>query len=216
MKRVFGWVEIVFDILYLIIAIMIGFFLVITSKDNSLRLLSGLMAFILVGGDIFHLIPRIRVILSKEEIRFRRALGTGKLITSITMTVFYVMLWYLALILYNINNSLILTICVYSLAITRIFLCLLPHNKWHDRYPPIRWGIYRNIPFFILGLVVSYMFYLNSSKIPSFNLMYLAILLSFGFYLPVVLFANRNPKIGMLMLPKTSVYIWMLWMFLSL
>jgi len=103
MKRVFGWVEIVFDILYLIIAIMIGFYLVITSKDDSLRLLSGLMAFILVGGDIFHLIPRIRVILSKEEIRFRRALGTGKLITSITMTVFYIIKNYIAKKIYYLR-----------------------------------------------------------------------------------------------------------------
>ncbi|HPF18680.1 MAG TPA: hypothetical protein PLY08_03755 [Bacillota bacterium] len=46
--------------------------------------------------------------------------------------------------------------------------------------------------------------------------MWLAILLSFAFYLPVVLWSNRYPKIGMLMLPKTCTYLWMLVMLLAL
>ena len=35
--------------------------------------------------------------------------------------------------------------------------------------------------------------------VPGLSWMWLAILLSFGFYLPVVLWSNMNPKIGMLM-----------------
>lgn len=216
MKRVFGWVEIGFDIIYLITAFSIGLFLLITMNDNILRLLSSIMAFILVGGDFFHLLPRIQTILSKDEARFRRALGKGKKITSITMTLFYVLMWHLGLIIKVPSYGEILTILVYALALIRISLCLLPQNKWDDRYPPLKWGILRNIPFFILGLVVAYLFFINASINSSVSLMWLAILLSFGFYLPVVLYATQYPKIGMLMLPKTSVYIWILWMFLSL
>ena len=43
--------------------------------------------------------------------------------------------------------------------------------------------------------------------------MWLAILLSFLFYFPVVLWADVLPIIGMMMLPKTCMYIWMLCMF---
>lgn len=39
--------------------------------------------------------------------------------------------------------------------------------------------------------------------------MWLAILLSFAFYIPVVLWAEVSPMIGMLMLPKTCMYVWM-------
>ena len=39
--------------------------------------------------------------------------------------------------------------------------------------------------------------------------MYLAIILSFLFYIPVVLWADVHPMIGMFMLPKTCMYIWM-------
>lgn len=46
--------------------------------------------------------------------------------------------------------------------------------------------------------------------------LWLAELLSFLFYFPVVLFADAQPIIGMMMLPKTCMYIWMMVMFLRL
>ena len=38
--------------------------------------------------------------------------------------------------------------------------------------------------------------------------MWLTIVLSFGFYIPVVLWADVVPMIGMLMIPKTCAYVW--------
>lgn len=38
--------------------------------------------------------------------------------------------------------------------------------------------------------------------------MWLTIVISFGFYLPVVLFADMIPLIGMLMIPKNCAYVW--------
>lgn len=38
--------------------------------------------------------------------------------------------------------------------------------------------------------------------------MSLTIVLSFGFYIPVVLWADVNPLIVMLMIPKTCAYVW--------
>ena len=42
----------------------------------------------------------------------------------------------------------------------------------------------------------------------SFRHMWLTIVLSFAFYIPVVLFADTMPAIGMLMIPKTCAYVW--------
>jgi hypothetical protein len=212
MKRVFGRVEAIFDVLYLFIASFIGLYLLFTSNGNSVRILAGAMALVLAGGDAFHLIPRIYVIFTSREEIFRRALGRGKQITSVTMTFFYLMLWHIALALYDLNFISVWTFVLYGLAFVRIVLCVLPQNRWIDRYPPISWGIYRNIPFFIMGLVIAFVFFQNRNVIPAFSLAWLAILLSFGFYLPVVLYANKNPKMGMLMLPKTLMYVWLLMM----
>ncbi len=202
MKRFFGRVETIFDVLYLTIATTIGIYLLVSANGSELRQFAGLMALVLAGGDAFHLIPRVYVIFMGREEVFRRALGRGKQITSITMTFFFVMFWHIALSLFRLDLISIWTLAVYMLTLVRILLCILPQNRWVDRYPPISWGIYRNIPFFIMDLVIAFVFYQNQNVVPAFSLAWLAILLSFGFYLPVVLYANKNPKIGMLMLPR--------------
>ena len=72
------------------------------------------------------------------------------------------------------------------------------------------WGILRNIPFALLGLLIIVLFYHSARehKDQAFRWMWLTIVLSFGFYLPVVLWADVNPLIGMLMIPKTCAYVW--------
>jgi len=205
MKRVFGTAEAVFNILYLLAGLIIAVVLFYSGST-----LAGTMALVLVFGDSFHLIPRIRVIMNGEEEQLRKALGRGKQITSITMTLFYLMLWQLGETLAFHDTQGSWTFVIYLLATIRIILCLLPQNEWQERYPPVSWGIFRNIPFFCMGLIIAVRFFLFRSSLSGLSWMWLAIALSFLFYLPVVLWANRNAKIGMLMLPKTCMYIWML------
>ena len=40
----------------------------------------------------------------------------------------------------------------------------------------------------------------------------LAVILSFGFYLPVVLFSGIAPAVKVLMIPKTLAYVWIVLM----
>lgn len=203
-KRVFGCFEAGFDILYLAFALGLGLYMLATASTGA-RTLAGWMAVVLAGGDAFHLIPRILAIIAGDEARFRRALGGGKLITSITMTVFYVLLWHLGTKLIS-GIPLIWTEIFYALAIIRIALCLPGENQWFCENPPRKWGLIRNAPFFVMGAQVAILF-MKGDGIP---LMPLAILLSFLFYIPVVLFSNTHPKVGMLMLPKALAYVWIL------
>lgn len=41
-----------------------------------------------------------------------------------------------------------------------------------------------------------------------FHFMWLAITHSFAFYIPVILWAGAAPLVGMLMIPKTCAYVW--------
>ena len=216
MKRVFGTIEVVFDIAYLIAALIISLILFANTSAGSPRMLAGIMGLVLVIGDAFHLIPRVMAVLTKREEQLRKALGYGKLITSITMTLFYLLLWHIGSVLFVPKISTGWNYLLYSLAIIRIVLCLLPQNKWQERYPPVSWGIIRNLPFFLIGVITAIMFFINRVEYTGLSLMWLAITLSFLFYLPVVLWSSKNSKLGMLMLPKTCAYIWILIMFLSL
>ncbi len=212
----FGTVEAVFDLLYLTAALCIGLVLVLTGVGNPARLLAGVMALVLACGDAFHLVPRTIAVVKHQEERLRGALGRGKQITSITMTVFYVLLWHVGLMLFHPPNGVRWSCLVYLLAAARILLCLLPQNRWQERYPPVDWAIWRNIPFFLLGGTVCVLFYAYRGVVPGLEGAWLAIAFSFLFYLPVVLWSNRFSAIGMLMLPKTCAYLWLLVMCLSL
>lgn len=215
MKRVFGTVEMCFDGIYLAAAVIIGLILLMTGSGNPARLITGVMALILAGGDSFHLLPRMKLIRTGDEEGLRAALGCGKQVTSITMTIFYVLMWHLSLLLFP-GDMTIWTIVIYILAVVRILLCLCPQNRWTDRYPPTSWGVLRNLPFFLTGIMEAVRFFCYQSAAGGLSLMWAAILLSFICYLPVVLWANQNPKVGMLMLPKTCAYLWMIGMCLTL
>lgn len=128
------------------------------------------------------------------------------------MTIFYVILYYVWRIRYKVNGQQNLTIAVYALAAIRIILCLFPQNAWTSADAPLSWGIYRNIPFTILGLIIIVLFYRSAKekKDEQFKHMWLTIVISFGFYMPVVLFADKIPMIGMLMIPK-NVHMYGQW-----
>lgn len=205
-------VEPIFEIVYLIGVIVLGILIIQKSKGKKQFLIFGIMAIVLGVGDAFHLIPRMWALFTTGTTTMPEhvvALGFGKLITSLTMTVFYVLLYHIWQLRYKKYNM-FLTLGVYILAIVRIILCLLPQNLWLDSEPPLSWGIYRNIPFVILGILIIILYfqqaYRNQDR--TFRYMWLAITLSFLFYIPVVLFAESIPLIGMLMIPKTCAYVW--------
>ena len=206
-------VETAFDAVYLITVIIMGIYMIRKGKDSGQYRLFGIMAVVLGAGDAFHLVPRAVALCTMGLDNFTVALGSGKFITSLTMTVFYVLLYYVWRIRYNIQGKNGVTVAVYLLSACRIILCLFPQNKWLSTSAPLSWGIYRNIPFALLGLLIVLLFYRSAKeqKDMAFRYMWLTIVLSFGFYIPVVLWADTIPMIGMLMIPKTCAYVWTVW-----
>lgn len=203
--------ETLFDIVYLSTVITLGYRMIRGGKGQKQYLLFGIMAVVLGCGDAFHLIPRAVALCTTGLESYPAALGVGKLVTSITMTVFYLLLYYVWRARYRIAGRAGLTAAVWALSLSRILLCLAPQNRWTSADAPLSWGIYRNIPFALLGLLIVLLFYRSAKRHGdrAFRFLWLAVLLSFAFYLPVVLFADALPPVGMLMIPKTCVYVWM-------
>ena len=110
------------------------------------------------------------------------------------MTIFYVLLYYVWRKRYKVEGQRGVTVAVYALAAARVILCMMPQNQWLSAESSLSWGIYRNIPFALMGLLIIVLFY-HSAKAHSdrlFRWMWLTIVLSFGFYIPVVLWADRD------------------------
>lgn len=196
--------EAVFCVFYLIFTAIVGFRIIKKSEGRKQIKLYGIMTLVLVFGDAFHLVPRIFAAVNPAG-DYTVSLGIGKLITSITMTFFYLILYFIFEMRYDRKNK-GLGIAMIVLAAIRIILCLLPQNDWTGLAPVI-WGVYRNIPFSIMGLIMIVLYFGQKSD-KQYKWMWLAILLSFAFYIPVVLWADVSPMIGMMMLPKTCMYMW--------
>ena len=203
-------VETLFDTVYLISVITIGVLMIRGSKGETQFRLFGWMAVVLGAGDSFHLVPRALALCTTGLESYTVQLGLGKWITSVTMTIFYVLLYYVWRKRYQITGKAGITAAVYGLAAVRIALCMMPQNQWLSAESPLSWGIYRNIPFALLGLLIIALFYRSAKahQDRAFRWMWLTIVLSFGFYIPVVLWADVVPLIGMLMIPKTCAYVW--------
>lgn len=205
--------ETVFDVIYLAFALITGLTMLFKGK-NSLVKKAGLMAALLGAGDSFHLVPRSYALWTTGLEANAAALGIGKFITSITMTIFYLLLYYIWRERYQITGRKNLTAAMWTLSILRIALCLLPQNQWLTYRQPLSYGILRNIPFAVMGIVIIVIFAQEAGKAQDrvFRFIPLAVALSFGFYLPVVLFSGIAPIVGMLMIPKTLAYVWIVLM----
>lgn len=207
----------VFSAGYLIFAFCAAVILLL--RGGNYGLFAGIMVLFLAVGDSFHLVPRIirdvRGSLNNSELY----LGLGNLISSITMTIFYVLMFAVVFFKNGVSHMGTFDYAVLSvldaLALGRILLCFFPANKWFDGAGNPRWGVIRNVPFVLMGLLMV-VWLIYRSVVFGWNMYLLAVLitLSFAFYIPVVLFAKKKPMVGMLMIPKTICYIVMICLFL--
>ena len=208
---------------YLIFALVAGLRFAFAARHGAGELASTLarMTLLLGCGDAFHLVPRILNNLAgapkskREENRRTFWLGLGNLVSSITMTIFYVLLFDVMLQLCAASGQAMPTSTgfvkglIVGLAVVRVALCLLPQNRWFDGGDQ-QWGIIRNIPFLAIGAITVIYLLLWYSE----WLLACLVVVSFACYMGVVLLARKNPMMGMLMIPKTICYIWMIALFL--
>lgn len=201
--------ESTFDILYLIFAILSGIVILIKHRNKN-DVLMGTAALVLGLGDSFHLVPRVLNYFIDKD--FTWYLGFGKLVTSITMTIFYILVFLLYKSVYNKDDKSTKTvgITIYILAALRIVLCLAPGNNWFTGEGSMLWGVIRNLPFIVIGGIVVYLYFKVRKEDRYLSRLWLYTTLSFLFYIPVAIFAPLLPILGMLMLPKTVCYILML------
>ncbi|MFL8888764.1 DUF2871 family protein [Helcococcus kunzii] len=196
-----GLFESIFDVMYLVLVISLGIKILFIKEKGAKTF--GLMAVLLGVGDSFHLVPRIMAHMTENGMeRFVSILSWGKMVTFITMTVFYLLYYFYYKRETNKNNK-GMDILMYALFAARVILTLLPQNNWGSAEPNLTWDIIRNVPFTIMGVILMVLSYKENKLFKKFSIL---IFLSFLFYLPVVLFADKYPLVGMFMLPKTVAY----------
>lgn len=210
--------ESIFDICYLLFDLAAAIMFFAGAAGRPVFMLYGALALCLGGGDAFHLIPRVQMHLFGIADDTQKKLGFGMAVTSVTMTVFYVLLYFIWRELFPaIEISPAIPALIFATAAFRIIVCFFPQNGWTSGKENLKWSLLRNIPFVVCGILVIALFAISGNA-GGYGLwrMCIAIALSFGFYLPVTFLAKKVPAVGALMLPKTLMYIWILAMGLNL
>lgn len=216
--RVPDLMEAVFDTCYLLFDLIAGILFFAFSHGSPLFLLYGVLTWTLCFGDAFHLVPRVLRAVKGSSEKIERQLGIGLQVSSITMTIFYILLLYIwKQTFYEMTAPVMLEILIWVSAAVRIVVCMLPQNNWCGKEGNRKLSVIRNAVFAVTGICVIAL-YVMSGNTYGYHMtrMSAAIVISFGCYLPVTLLSKKMPKIGMLMIPKTCAYIWMIVMGLQL
>jgi hypothetical protein len=134
--------------------------------------------------------------------------GLGALATAYTVTIFYMLVLMIWQRRYNKPYGWF-GVLLWVTAVFRLVIMLFPANEWNNTVPPQTWSLIRNVPLMIQGLGVAYLILRDSIQAHDkpFTWVGVMILVSYAFYLPVILLVQRMPLIGMLMIPKTLAYV---------
>ncbi len=134
--------------------------------------------------------------------------GLGALATAFTVTLFYVLMLELWRVRFHKRYG-AFEYLLLAMAGLRLLMMLLPQNDWNAVVPPQPWSTIRNLPLTILGLGVAYLFLRDARRAGdrAFQWIGAMILVSYACYIPVILFVQQAPMVGMLMIPKTLAYV---------
>ena len=214
------WVEILFNVAYLIV--IWGLVIAMTRRRPMVapqdRRVADLVrwAFTLLAlGDTGHVGFRVMAYglggleTSLTVLQVQLGLvGLGALATAVTVTLFYVLMLEVWRARYNKPYGWFGYLLLASSA-ARLLLMIPAANQWNNVVPPQPWSLYRNLPLMLLGLGVAYLFLRDAraAQDRTFTWMGVMILVSYACYIPVILFVQQVPVIGMLMIPKTLAYV---------
>ena len=214
------WMEISFNIAYLIVVwgLVIAMIRRQPGVPEADKPVTGLFiwAFALLAlGDTGHVGFRVLAYasgnLESTISLFGREVGLvglGALATAVTVTIFYMLM----LVIWHKRYGKAygwFGWLLFAAGIVRLLIMLFPANEWNNTVPPQPWSLYRNLPLMIQGLGVAYLILRDSRAVGDrpFTWIGIMILLSYAFYIPVILFVQQIPLIGMLMIPKTMAYV---------
>jgi hypothetical protein len=139
--------------------------------------------------------------------------GLGALSTAVTVTFFYVLMLFIWQRRFGKPLG-GLGILLLAAGAIRLIVMLFPQNEWNSSVPPWTWSMIRNVPLVIQGLGVAYLVLRDADQAQDrvFQWVGIMVLVSFAFYIPVILLVQEAPVIGMLMIPKTMAYVAIAWL----
>lgn len=214
------WVEILFNLSYLavvwwLVVVMFRRRHSLAPKNRRAASLAAWAFLLLASGDTGHVGFRVlayalgglgaQVRILGQQVGL---VGVGALSTAVTVTLFYMLV--LALWRERFGQRYgAFAVLLLAAGVLRLGLMILPVNAWNSVVPPQPWSTIRNLPLVLQGLGAAGLILRDAlrSRDRAFLWIGAMILVSYACYLPVILFVQRLPLLGMLMIPKTLAYV---------
>ncbi len=246
--------SVIFNLIYLAIIWLIIIIVTVQNMKNekTSEWNFAYWSFFLLGfGDLFHLLSRTFVFFDSLNYPGGQAayyslpstifwIGFGMMATGITVQFFYVGMYYYWRVAekrkrIKINNFtddeaersfLLIDLLVISTSIVRVVLIFYPQNQYG--HPSEDLNIFRiitNIPLYVIGILVIYLFLKRSSDsivdLPGFSAVdknvakqsAVWIIVSYVCYSLTIFLSWWNPLFGLAMIPKTIAYLVVLFIF---
>ncbi len=218
-ETLIAWFETTFNVTYLALVwgLVWGMYRrrsVVLAEKRPLARLFLWSFFLLAFGDTFHV--GFHVLTSAFGLSETVVIGgtpyywwgIGVLITSITITIFYAMF----LIIWQKRFQKPygwFGYVLFAAAVVRLLLFIPPVNAWNNNVLPQPWSTIRNLPLILQGLGVATLMWRDgrAERDRTFTWISGLIFVSYAFYIPVILFVQHIPALGMLMIPKTTAYV---------
>lgn len=207
------WIEVIFNISYLIavwglVVAMLRHQNRVPVEDKAVAQRVIWMFALLTLGDTGHVGFRVLAYALGGLEANPLLVGLGALATAITVTFFYMLLVDVWRLRYNKPFG-VIGYSLLAVGVIRLAVMALPGNMWGSVVPPEPMGIIRNIPLMVLGVGIMILILIDAyrSKDITFQWVGWCIFGSYLFYTPVILFTAKIPLLGMLMIPKTLMYI---------
>jgi hypothetical protein len=214
------WVEVVFNVAYLIAIWGIVILMTVrrervAPQKRRVAALGRWAFFLLALGDTGHVGFRVwayaagglenTVTVLGRDVGL---VGLGALATAITVTFFYVLMLMMWQARYGKPYGWFGAL-LFVMAGLRLLLMIPAANQWSSVTPPQPWSIIRNLPLVVLGLGVAYLLLRDALRTHDRPFIWVGalIVVSYAMYIPVILFVQQAPMVGMLMIPKTLAYV---------
>lgn len=134
--------------------------------------------------------------------------GIGALATAVTVTFFYLLMLDIWRVRFEKKYGWFEYLLIASVPV-RLVVMAFASNDWGSTVPPAFWGPFRNIFLMILGIGVFFLILRDAirTKDRLFRWVAYCIFFSYLFYTPVIFMVREYPMVGMLMIPKTIMYV---------
>ncbi len=206
-------VEIIFDLLYLA-TIWTFVVLMLRKRDNLLeenKKIGGLFIwafFLLALGDTGHVGFRVLAYATGGLEANPALVGIGALATAVTVTFFYMLVAEIWRIRFNRKRDGVWW-GLMAVGMIRLLIMIPAQNQWTSVVPPFNWSLARNIPLMIQGIGIAVLLLRDGIKQDDRMVKWISVMIfvSYLCYTPVILFVQKVPMLGMLMMPKTLAYV---------